>query len=485
MTRADLWRAANIMRRDDGTGGINEYIEQISWMFFLKVFEDLEKRFQSRAKLEDKKYQRIIPEKYSWSEWTKKDSKKIISFIDNELFPYLVSLSGTPEKDTISLIFTEIQRNKMQIAANLKDVIDILNQIDFNKERDSHLLSQFYEELLVKLGKESGIAGEFYTPRPIIRLLVKMLDPKLNLKNKNDTKILDPFCGSCGFLIESYKHIMTSGKVGPKEYAILQRRVFNGIEKKALPYLVGLMNCILHGIITPPVFRRNSLNDNILKFGPEDKFDYVMTNPPFGGTENKQIQQNFPVKIQATELLALQQVMRRLKPTGKCGMVVPEGLLKRLDSFAKVRKELIENYNVKAIISLPTGVFANVTALGGGPKTNLLLFDKDGPTEKIWYYELQPPNGKTYSKTNPLKDEDLDDCFKKWKNKTVSENSWYVDVKEIIENDCILTAKKPKKKTLTKYPKPAQIIEELLNLTTDLKSDLKELKEAKELKTNS
>jgi len=477
MTRADLWKAANIMRRDDGTSGISEYIEQISWMFFLKVFEDLEKRFEGQAKLKNKKYQRIILEKYSWSEWTKKDSKEIIPFIDNELFPFLGSLSGTSEKDIIGLIFTEIQRNKMKMAANLKDVVDIINQIDFNKEKDSHLLSQFYEELLVKLGKESGIAGEFYTPRPIVRLIVKMIEPDLNPKNKENTRVIDPFCGSCGFLIESYKRIMSSRNVLPVDYAILQRSVFHGFEKKSLPYLVGLMNCILHGLLTPLVIRRNSLNDNVMKYGPDDKFDFVMTNPPFGGTENKQIQQNFPVKVTATELLALQQVMRRLKPNGSCGIVVPEGLLKRRDSFATVKEELINNYNVHTIISLPTGVFANVVSSGAGPKTNLLFFNKSGKTKKIWYYELHPPGGKIYSKTNPIKDEDLKDCFKKWKKREISNNSWLVDVKDI-PKDYNLTAKKKTQKIKTQYVSPIIVIKELEKVDKEILLDLKRLKKS-------
>jgi len=389
-----LWRAADIMRRDDGTNGINEYIEQISWMFFLKVLEDIEKRFEYNANLNGKKYERIIPKKFSWSEWIKKDTKTIIKYLDDELFPILAKLSGTPEKDTIGLIFGEIGRNKMKSASNLKDVIDIIKKIDFNKEEDSHVLSIFYEDLLVKLGKESGIAGEFYTPRPIVRLVVAMINPKLNPKDKKSTRILDPFCGSCGFLIESFKRIMSGGNVKTKDIPILQRLLFHGYEKKSLPFMVGLMNCILHGLLTPNVVRRNSLNDNVMKFGPDDKFDYVMTNPPFGGTENKQIQQNFPIKVQATELLSLQQVMRRLKPNGKCGIVVPEGLLSRSDAFADVKEDLLENYNLHTIISLPPGVFANVVSTGSGPKTDILFFDKNGPTEKIWYYEVQSPKPK-------------------------------------------------------------------------------------------
>jgi type I restriction enzyme M protein len=472
----EVWRAADIMRRDDGTNSINEYIEQISWMFFLKVFEDLEKRFEDMAYLDGKKHQRIISKKYSWSEWTKKDTKDIIQYIDNELFPFLGELSGTPEKNTIGLIFSEVRRNKMKSASNLKDVIDIINKINFNKESDSHILSIFYEDLLVKLGKESGIAGEFYTPRPMVKLMVKIINPKLNPKNKQNTRILDPFCGSCGFLIESFKQIMASGQIQTKDILILQRSVFHGYEKKSLPYLVGLMNCILHELITPNIFRRNSLTDNIMKFGPDDKFDYVLTNPPFGGTENKQIQQNFPVKVQTTELLALQQIMRRLKQNGKCAMVVPDGILFRGDSFKKVKKELLENYNLHTIISIPSGGFANVTSTGQGPKTSLIFFDKTSETKQIWYYELVPPGGKKYTKNNPIKDEELEDCYKKWKNNSISKNSWIVDMEEIMKRDYDLSARNPNIKKYTKFDDPIKQIDEILKITDDVNSELNDLK---------
>lgn len=361
----DIWRAADIMRRDDGTNGISEYIEQISWMFFLKVFEDLENRFEGEHILVGDNYERIIPTELTWSVWTKRSwhGDEIIKFIDEKLFPFLATLSGSPERDTIGLIFSEVRRNKMKSPFNLMDVIDIIDRINFNNPDDSHTLSVFYEDLLIKLGKESGIAGEFYTPRPIVRLIVKIVNPELGSNNR----ILDPFCGSGGFLIESYDHLKNKG-ISSQEYGRLQSNVFHGYEKKSLPYLVGMMNCILHGLVTPKILRKNSLAENIVNFGLDDKYEYVLTNPPFGGTENKQIQQNFPVKIQATELLALQQVMKRLKHNGSCAIVVPDGLLSRGDAFLKIRKELLENYNVHTIVSLPAGVFANVTASGQGPQ---------------------------------------------------------------------------------------------------------------------
>jgi type I restriction enzyme M protein len=201
----DILLAAKIMRTDDGTNGINEYIEQMSWMFFLKVFEDLENRFEAEHRLAGKEYVRLIPDEYTWSKWTRKSTGEIIEFIDKNLFPFLGSLSGSPERNTIGIVFSEVKGNKMVSASNLKDVIDIINEIDFNNPEDSHILSQLYEELLLKLGRESGYAGEFYMPRPVVRLMVRMVNPKFSPGNEHNVRILDPFCGSCGFLIESYK----------------------------------------------------------------------------------------------------------------------------------------------------------------------------------------------------------------------------------------------------------------------------------------
>jgi type I restriction enzyme M protein len=324
MNRRDLankiWNACDIMRRDDGTTGILEYTEQLSWLIFLKVFEDVEKRFEYEAEFAGKSYQPIIEPQYRWSAWAGRDDHNLgqyfseeeqrsiisrgehflIAFIDNKLFPYLKSLRGTPEKERISAIFQEIRGNRMKSAYNLKDVIALLNEINFNNAQDSHILSQVYEELLLRLGREGGVAGEFYTPRPIVKLMTKIVNPQI------DETILDPFCGSCGFLIESYKHMKESKELTVEDYERLQKETFYGQEKKPLPYLIGVMNCILHDILTPNIVRKNTLEEDIRSIPELKRFDVILTNPPFGGKESKQVQQNFPIKSQATELLALQ-----------------------------------------------------------------------------------------------------------------------------------------------------------------------------------
>jgi len=378
-------------------------------------------------------------------------------------------LHGTVEKEKIAAIFQEISGNRMKSPYNLKDVINLIDEIDFNNAEDSHIVSQVYEELLLKLGKEGGIAGEFYTPRPIVRLMVKIINPQIG------ETIFDPFCGSCGFLVESYKRMKESKELTVKDYETLQKKTFNAQEKKPLPYLIGVMNCILHSLLTPNIIRKNTLEDNIRNIPEAQRFDIILTNPPFGGKENRQIQQNFPIESQATELLALQYVMKKLRTSGRCGIVVPEGVLFRGDAFAQVKKELLENFNLHTIVSLPSGVFANVTSSGQGPKTNLLFLDRTGPTKEIWYYEHNLPEGKKYTKASPITDEDLEDCYEKWKKREISQNSWAVPVGAVVKKDYDLTAKNPNKKEDTEQRSPEELVASALEKERSILEILEEV----------
>jgi type I restriction enzyme M protein len=497
MNRKDLankiWRACDKMRTDDGTTGILEYTEQLSWMIFLKVFEDVERRFEDETKFAGESYQPIIEPPYRWSAWAKREEKDLsiyfsdeeksamrkagehilISFIDNKLFPYLKSLQGTAEKEKIASIFQEIRGNRMRSPYNVKDVIALLDDIDFNNIEDSHVLSQVYEELLLRLGREGGIAGEFYTPRLIVRVMTKIVTPVIG------ERLLDPFCGSCGFLIESYKRMKESKELTVEDYDKLQKETFYAQEKKPLPYLIGVMNCILHDILTPNIVRKNTLEEDIRNIPEAQRFDVILTNPPFGGKEGKQIQQNFPIKSQATELLALQYVMKKLKKDGRCGIVVPEGILFRGGAFAQVKRELLEMYNLHTIISLPSGVFANVTSSGQGPKTNLLFFDKTEKTKEIWYYDFAGHSEnaleKKYTKVNPVVDEDFEDCYEKWKNREISEYSWLVPVEEIIERGYDLTAKNPNRKEEYEHKSPDILLSGIIEKEKQIGDILDEL----------
>lgn len=453
-----IWNACDIMRRDDGTTGIMQYMEQLSWMLFLKAFEAIEDRYEAQAALGGPPYQRILDGDYRWSVWTKRDwpGDELVDFVDGRLFPHLRSLSGSPERDVIAHIFGEIPGNRMKSPYNLRDVITILDKIDFQSLEDTHVVSAVYEELLLKMGQEGGIAGEFYTPRPIVRFMVKIADPKIG------ETIYDPFLGSGGFLAESYLHMKGSRELTIEDHETLQRRTFYGQEKKPLPTLLGMMNVILHGITAPNIVRKNTLEENIRNIPEVQRHGVILTNPPFGGKEGRHVQQNFPVQSQATELLALQHVMKRLKRNGRCGIVVPEGVLFRGDAFATVKKELLQNYNLHTIVSLPPGVFANVAASGTGPKTNLLFFDRTTPTREIWYYELLPPPGTKYTKTNTIQDEHMTDALTKWPDRALSKQSWIVPVEDVVERGYDLTARNPNREEEYEHRPPEELVADVL-----------------------
>jgi type I restriction enzyme M protein len=462
----NIERVCEIMRADGLY--ILQYIEQLSWLMFLKIFEDLEEEFRLEAEFEEREYKPIIDPKYRWSSWARKDmrAEDLMRFIEQELFPYLRSLQGTKEREMISKIFAEVKQH-MRSPYNLREVISMLDAIDFTNPEDSHTLSQLYEELLMMMGREGGAAGEYYTPRPIVRLMVKIVNPRVG------ETVFDPLCGSCGFLVESFRWMKAQKTLTVEEERLLQERTFYGQELKALPYLIGTMNCILHGLLCPNIQRRDTFEENVVTT-PSQRFDVVLTNPPFGGEVTEHLRGNLPVETSSTELAGLQYCMRKLNKGGRCGIVLPEGVLFRGGAYARAKKELLENYNVHTIISLPAGTFANIAPKGGtGPKANLLFFDKTGPTKEIWYYELQGD----YTKAKPVKDEDLVDCFEKWKERKISENSWIVPVEEIVENGYDLTARNPSKKEEEGYPEPEKLVESVIEKERQILEILEEFRE--------
>ncbi|WP_198018149.1 HsdM family class I SAM-dependent methyltransferase [Hippea jasoniae] len=376
------------------------------------------------------------------------------------------NLSGTPEKEKISEIFKEISGNKIKSVFNLLDVIEKINKINFSDYEDTHILSQVYEELLLEMGSEAGWGGEFYTPRPVIRFIINVIKPKIG------EKILDPFGGSAGFLVEAYKYIIEHNKnLTVKDTDILKNKTLYGHEKKPLPFLLGTMNLILHGITNPNYYRKNTLMEDVHNIQDDEKFDIIITNPPFGGKENRQVQNNFPYPIASTEALALQYIMRKLKNGGRVGMVLPEGqIMFGSGKFEEIRKELLEKFNVFAIISLPQGVFSS---MGAGVKTNLVFFEKTGEsTKEIWYYDLE---GK-FTKTQKIKDEHFKDVLEKIEKIEISENSWVVSIDEIIKRDYDLTAKNPNKKEEIEYKEPKEILLEIENLDYEIEKILKDIK---------
>lgn len=433
LTKSDIKRVCDILRRDDGVGA-KDYIEQFSWLLFLKVFEGVEGQLKELEEAEGRKYKAVIDTEYQWSSWAKKDWKdkdELIHFINQKLFPHLKSLKGTREKDKIGEIFRELSGNRIRSPHNLLDVVGILDKIEKHHFQDTNLLSQVYEEILQAMGSEGGWSGEFYTPRPIIRLMVKMVDPKIG------ETIFDPFVGSGGFLVESFNQLYEKSAKDVRAWRTLQTKTFYGQEKKPLPFLIGTMNLILHHILVPNITRSNTFMEDVHNIPESSKMNIILTNPPFGAEESKMVQNNYPIQIGATEGLALQYIMKRLKNGGRCGVILPEGnVLFGGGAMARIRQELLEKFNVHTIISLPQGAFAQ---MGAGVKTNLIFFDKTRPTKEIWYSELQG----NFTRTNVIQDKHLDDLFTSWSKKEISKNSWLVSIDEVIKSNYSLSAKNP------------------------------------------
>ena len=463
-------RASLILRNN--IASVN-YIVQLSWMLFLKLYDGLEDERELKAKLKGETYQRNICSPYRWKDWVHKDwrGEELIDFINNRLFPFLSKLDGDDEKELIATIFKgkEIQ-NFLRDGYTLREVALLLDELKFSTQEDVYVISTLYEELLPEIGEMGKYAGEYYTPRPVIRLMVRIVNPKLG------EIILDPFLGSAGFLIESYNHILRSKEIFTTKETKILHNMFYGQEKKDVPYLIGIMNLLLHNLPTSHIYKTDTFSEDVRKIQEKDRVDVILTNPPFGGKFDKRFKVNFPVKSSDTELMALQYTMRKVKQGGRVGIVVPEGVLSNTTGpFVRVRKELIENYNVHTIVSLPKGVF---TASGKTPvKTNLLFFEKTRPTEEIWYYEVQPPEGmKNFTKTRPMRDKDWQDCYEKWQNREISENSWIVKIDEIDKETYELTPRNPNKLKKKEYRPAKKILEDVLREEKEIKTLFEELR---------
>jgi type I restriction enzyme M protein len=491
----DIWRACDVMRRDNNCGGVMEYVEHLSWVLFLKFLDDQEDIFASEAELRGRPYTRILDDRYRWSSWVPKalgrklgfndrraapewDGERLMQFVRGELIPHLASLSGSSEREVIAGVFND--RNIIVCASpyNLKDVLSIVDEIDFQSSDERHTVSQLYEDLLKKLGSENKLAGEFYTPRPVVRFIVDVINPQIG------ETVYDPACGSCGFLAEAYEHMKAREQTG-RDYRLLQQATFFGHEKKPLPAMLGLMNMVLHGVISPQIRRRNTLEENIRNVS--ERFDVVMTNPPFGGTENAQIQQNFPVKSNATELLLLEHIMKKLKARdgARCGMVVPEGTLFRGGAFASVKKALLEDFDLFMVVSLPPGTFAPYSDV----KTGLLFFQRPRPTEEVLYYELPLPAGlRKFSKGGPITDEHFAEARQTWEcwqayrqgkapRLDPTERIWIETAETLANRGYNLSPKNLNRIDADSLPHPAELTTILLEHSLEFRSILERLHE--------
>jgi type I restriction enzyme M protein len=392
----------------------------------------------------------------------------LTNLVNDELFPYLKKFKDTASDPRsfsykIGAIF-EYLDNKIVSGHTLREVLDIIDTLNFQSESELFELSHVYEGLLQNMGDAGGYAGEFYTPRAVIRAIVKVVDPQAG------QTIYDSAAGSCGFLIEAYDHLKKDRKkLSTAQWDFIQRDTFFGYEKTTLAYVMGMMNMILHGIECPNLYRANTLTRNIRDIEEKDRYDVILANPPFGGKEKSQIQQNFPVESNATELLFLQHFMKTLKTGGKAAIIVPEGVLFQANNaFTQVKRELLQDFNVHTILSLPAGVFLPYS----GVKTNVLFFDRSGGTTETWFYECKTESKLTKSK--PINDSHLADFLKYYKTRKTTCHSWTVPVTELLES-CDLSAKNPAKQTESEHEEPEDILSDIQSTHKEVAGLLEEL----------
>lgn len=459
----------DILWKDAGCSTELDYAEQSSWILFLKWLDDNEKEKQSKATLDNKTYKPVLSKDYQWSSWAvvkKKDGTvdfnknltggDLKNFVDEKLFPYLSSFRDKAEsidslEYKIGEIFSEL-KNKLQDGYTLRDVLDQVDNLQFKSNEQKHELSTLYEEKIKNMGNAGRNGGEYYTPRPLIKSIVKVINPKVG------ETVYDGAVGSAGFLVEAFDHIKQSKSLTGSDLIKLQTKTFYGAEKKTLAYIIGIMNMILHGIESPNIIHQNTLETNIQEIQNKDRVDVILANPPFGGKEKKNIQENFPIKTGETAYLFLQHFIKKLKPGGRCGVVIKNTFLSNTDNASiALRKQLLDECNLFAILDLPSGAF-----LGTGVKTVVLFFEKGKPTKKLWYYQLNV--GRSMGKTNSLNEKDLEDFIKLAKKQRLSDNSWLVDIDKINQKTLDIGVQNPNIMEETDNRTPEQIILEIEKL---------------------
>lgn len=414
--------ASDRMRADDNTKSALKYLEHLSWLLFLRQWDAIEDEREMIAKVDGTTYVRIIEDPYRWSDWTSSErtGDELTQWVLDDLLPYLRGLGGTPQGDQIAQLFDGIT-TVMKSGYSLAEVVAIVDKIDFHAVANHHAMSVIYEELLGRTA-DAGWSGEFYTPRPVVEFMVEIVDPKLG------ETIYDPCSGSCGFLVGGAEHLRPQVKSSADEEVFTRKSIY-GQEAGELAFFVGTMNLMLHGIDDPKTVRRNTLEQDIRNIAPSEQHDVILTNPPYGGNENPQVQQNFPSKSAATELLFLQHCMAKLADGGRLAIVVPDGILYRTEaSFSTVRRRLLTDFSVDAIVRLPPGVFPTAA----DTRTNLLFIRRGTPAAAVRYYQVPPPQGKRmYSKTNPLLPNGLDGARAWLQNGVEDEHSWEVSLDDI------------------------------------------------------
>ena len=474
-----LKSARDIMRKDKGLNGDLDRLPLLTWVMFLKFLDDLERQREEEAKLAGKRFRPAIEAPYRWRDWAA-DPKGItgddlLDFVNAEkrvlpdgtemkgLFAYLRSLTsadGDDRRAVIATVFRGVD-NRMRSGYLLREVINKVDAIHFGSSDELHTLGALYESLLREMRDAAGDSGEFYTPRPVVRLMVKLLDPRLG------ETVLDPATGTAGFLVEAFAHLAEQVRT-VADRRVLQDRSILGCEPKPLPYLLAQMNLLLHGLDRPRIDAGNSLSVKITEIGEKDRVDVILTNPPFGGEEESGIQKNFPEDKQTSEtaLLFLQLIMRKLRRANtaagrpaRAAVVVPNGTLFGDGVCARIKRELLTEFNLHTIVRLPNGVFAPYTSI----PTNVLFFDRSGPTREVWYWEHALPEGrKNYSKTQPLQFEEFAPLAAWWGAREESERAWRVPAEALLAGGCNLDRKNPNAAADLEHQPPEVLVASIL-----------------------
>jgi type I restriction enzyme M protein len=472
----------DLLYKDSGADSELDYIGQTSWVMFLRYLDELEQDKADEAGLKGEEYQFILDEEYRWPNWAMpkgKDGKldhhvaltgpDLVTFVDGKLFPYLAGFKQKADhaqtiEYKIGEIFSEL-KNKIQSGYNLREILELADDLPFRSTKDKHELSHLYESKIKNMGNAGRNGGQYYTPRPLIRAMIQVTQPQIG------EKVYDGAAGSCGFLCETYDYMYERMDKTTDNLKTLQENTLFGKEKKNLAYVIGIMNMILHGIEAPNIIHTNTLGENIRDIQEKNRYHVILANPPFGGKERKEVQQNFDIKTGETAFLFMQHFIKSLKAGGRAAIVIKNTVLSNTDNASvALRKLILESCNLHTILDMPGGTF-----LGAGVKTVVLFFQKGEPTKKIWYYQLDP--GRNMGKTNPLNDKDMASFVKLQKTKPESEQSWNVKIADIDEATYDLSVKNPNTPEEAPLRAPSEILTEMESLDAETNSILQSIKE--------